>query len=185
MTIISNNCSGAALYHDIGMRFDSPTILLQILPSEFPKFCKNLKEYMSYEVKEYTDFSDEHAKEFYDLLGKKPDFPVGKLGDIAILFQHYPTFSWAKMKWNDRKERIDYNHIAYIFVLEKEFKEPAEEFGQLNLKNSLIFTRDFDIEAIHYKYHIEKGMEYLGRSPYTGNRNFCADCDIHKFLRGI
>lgn len=185
-TIISNNCSGAYLYHDFGMRFDSPTILLQILPSEFPKFCKNLKEYMSYDLKEYENHSKDHAKEmFYLLGGNNPYFPVGLLGDIAILFQHYKTFEEAKEKWNIRKQRMDYEHIGYVFVLERENKEAATEFGKLNLPNSLLFTRDFDVDVPHYRYHIPEGWEYLGVNPSTGNRNYCADCDIAKFMRGL
>ena len=187
-TIISNNCSGAALYHDLGMRFDSPTILLQILPSEYPKFCKNLKEYMAMEVEEYTDFSKEHAEEMFHLLGgNRPYFPVGMLGDIAILFQHYDTFQKAKSKWDERKQRIDYSHLGYIFVLEREYRDAAVEFGNLNLPHSVMFTRDFEVDVPieHYKYHIPDGCEYLMRSPKTGNRYFLSECNFNEFMRDM
>lgn len=187
-TIISNNCSGAALYHDIGSRFYSPTILLQILPSQYPKFCKNLKKYMTLEVTEYKDISLKHMSEMYHLLGgTKPYFPVGMLGDIAILFQHYNTFAEAKEAWDRRKDRIDYNHVGYIFVLERENKEAAKEFGDLNLPHSALFMRDFDVDVpiIHHQYHIPEGMEYLARSPETGQRFFEANFDRTAFFEGI
>lgn len=187
-TIISNNCSGTALYHDIGSRFYSPTILLQILPSQYPKFCKNIKEYMALEVTEYTDITLKHMSEMYHLLGgTKPYFPVGLLGDIAILFQHYKTFAEAKEAWDRRRDRIDFNHMGFIFVLEREYKEAAKEFGDLNLPHSALFMRDFDVDVpiIHHQYHIPEGMEYLARSPETGQRFFEANFDRTAFFEGI
>ena len=121
ITIISNNCSGARMQQDLRMQYCSPTIILQILPEEYPRFCKYLKYYMQAELKEYTEFSDRHHKQMVKLLGREPYFPCGILDDVAILFQHYDTFQDAKEKWERRKARIDYDHIGYIFVLEKEY----------------------------------------------------------------
>jgi len=184
-TIISNNCSGAALYHDIGSMFFSPTILLQILPSEYPKFCKNIREYMSLEVEEYTNISQKHADEaFWLLRGNAPYFPMGLLGDIAILFQHYDTFEAGKEKWDLRKQRMDFEHLGFIFVLERENREAAQEFGNLNLPNSALFMRDFDVDVpiTHINYHVPDGMEYLNRSPETGQRYFEGHFDRGTFF---
>ena len=63
ITIISNNCSGARIQQDLKMQYQSPTINLQILPEEYPKFCKNLKRYLSCNIKEYTDFSVIHKEQ--------------------------------------------------------------------------------------------------------------------------
>lgn len=187
-TIISNNCSGAALYHDIGSMFYSPTILLQILPSQYPRFCKHLKKYMAMEVERYTDFTPQEEAEMYHLLGgNMPYFPVGRLGDIAILFQHYDSFEEAKSKWDSRKQRIDYDHLGYIFVLEREYKAAAQAFGNLNLPNSALFMRDFDVDVpiIHHRYHVPEEMEYLNRSPETGQRYFEANFDRKAFFEGM
>lgn len=186
MTIISNNCSGAYLYHDLGLRFNSPTINLQILPGEYTKFCKNLKEYMSNEVREYKDLSKEHQEQIHHLLGCDPYFPVGILGDIAILFQHYKTFDEAKQKWDERKQRIDYNHIKFIFVLEKPYIEAAMEFGNSELPNAVLFQRNFKVSVPmeSYTYHIPPGSEYLAVNPRTKFRYFMGDCTMSKLLRG-
>ena len=42
-TIISNNCTGGAVCHELGMEFKSPTINLQILPEDYPRFCANIE----------------------------------------------------------------------------------------------------------------------------------------------
>ena len=60
LSIISNNCSGVRLMQDLKIRYDSPTVALQILPEEYTKFCNNLEFYLSQEIVEYRDFNDEH-----------------------------------------------------------------------------------------------------------------------------
>ena len=39
-SIISNNCSGVFLYKEFGCKYLSPTINLQLSPSDYLKFCK-------------------------------------------------------------------------------------------------------------------------------------------------
>ena len=93
-----------------------------------------------------------------------PDFPIGQLGDIAILFQHETDFQEAKRKWDRRKERINYDNLAYIFCLDyPRYQKEAQEFRNLGLKKSFVFTRDFDIEGDHYRYTVPdvKDLCYL------------------------
>ena len=163
MTIISNNCSGAYEMRVLGINpYTSPTVFLQILPTEYPKFCKDFKRYMSYELVEYTDFSEEHKYAMQKLLGFIPTFPCGLLGDIAILFQHEKSFNVAKEKWDRRKLRIDYDNIYYMFCIEfPVFRNCAVEFANLHLPNSVLFMRSFDIETDIPHYRYDKDVEYL------------------------
>ena len=49
--------------------------------------------------------------------------------DVLVCFQHYDTFEEAKKKWDERKKRVDYDHIGYIFhVRGPEYQFEAEEF---------------------------------------------------------
>ena len=186
MTIISNNCSGARLQQDLKMRYESPTIILQILPEEYSKFCRNLKHYMSLDVTEYKELSEKHHKQIVKLLGQEPYFPIGLIDDIAILFQHYETFEQAREKWNERKERINYHDIGFMFVLEKPYYSEAIEFGNSGLHNAVLFTRGFDVDVPieHHRYDLPFGKEYLGRNPKTGQRYFENGFDRKKFLNG-
>ena len=188
VTIISNNCSGARLQQDLKMQYQSPTIILQILPEEYPKFCRNLRHYMESELVEYTDFSETHHEQMIKLLGQEPYFPCGLVDDVAVLFQHYETFEEAKEKWERRKARIDYDHIGYLFVLDRPFYEKeAIEFGNLQLKNSVLFTRGYDVDAPieHHRYDLPAGTEYLQRDPRTGHRYFEYGFDRYKFMEDI
>lgn len=43
-TIISSNCIGGLIYHDLGMQFKSPTINMYIKANDFIKLCKKSKK---------------------------------------------------------------------------------------------------------------------------------------------
>ncbi len=153
-TLIANNCIGGSILHDLGLRFNTPTINLQILPAEYPKFCQNLRHYMETEIVEYKELSDLHRYELINMFGHTPkgEFPYGLCDDVIICFQHYSTFKEAKDAWDRRKARIDYNHIGFIFYLAWEFDQNrAIEFANLNLEHSVIFTEKFDIELPHLR----------------------------------
>ena len=112
-TIISNNCAGGAVLHELGMEFKTPTILLQILPEDFPRFCKNLKTYIDYDLIECHTFTPYEEHKFIKMFGGIPKMPIGLIGDVLVCFQHYETFEEAKKKWDERKARIGRRYFIY------------------------------------------------------------------------
>ena len=134
-------------------RYDTPTIALQIMPEEFLKFCQNLKHYLSLDITEYEDFSEKHKEQTLRMFGCMVDFPCGLCGDIVIYFQHEDSFQTAVEKWNRRKVRVHYDNLVYLFVLDYDrYQKEAQEFSEAQIRNSYIFTNDFDIEGEHYRY---------------------------------
>ena len=163
-TLIANNCIGGSILHDLGLRFNTPTINLQILPGEYPKFCRNFRHYMETELVEYKELSDLHRYELINMFGHTPinEFPYGLCDDIIICFQHYPTFKEAKAAWDRRKARIDYDHIGFIFYLAWEFDQRrALEFADIGLKHSVIFTEKFDVDIPHFRVDPPEGVHFL------------------------
>lgn len=170
-TIICNNCTGGAVFHELGMEFKSPTINLQILPEEYPKFCQNIHHYMENELTADADM-DGHRDMIIKMFGGVPDFPFGRLDDILVCFQHYPTFEDAKAKWNERRAKMDYDHIGYIFHARGiEYKKEAEAFLALDLPNKLCITQDFELpgsvrmdgegfEAVNNKLRVVQAYDY-------------------------
>ena len=80
---------GGVICHRHNMQFKSPTVALQILPEEFPKFCDNLTHYIESELVKYPieEFTEEHKKYAMRMYGKIPDeFPYGRIDDIMICF---------------------------------------------------------------------------------------------------
>lgn len=126
LTIISNNCVAGVIYHDLGLRFDSPTINLFFGAEDFVRFAENLKDYLSLELREIkTD---------------RP-YPVGMLGDVTVYFMHYKSFAAAKAKWEERSARVNYDNLFFI-MSEKEgcTASVAERFDRLNYKNKVLLT---------------------------------------------
>lgn len=148
-TIVSNNCAGGAILHDLGMEFLTPTINLQILPEDYHVFCKYFDHYIKEEIKEYKDISPWHQEILKRMFGGVPDIPFGILDDILVVFQHYATFEEGANKWKERAERIKnikIDEIGFIFHARgPEYKSTAERFLQLDLPHKLCLTQNFEI----------------------------------------
>ena len=98
ISIISCNCIGGVMYHDLGLPFLSPTINLYFDPKDFLRYVKNLRYYNSLELENVTLMND---------------YPQGRLDDVLIHFLHYKTFDEAKICWEKRKKRICYDNIFH------------------------------------------------------------------------
>src|SRR5574344_129791 len=44
-SLISINCNGTFLLHELGFRFNSPFINLWLMPQDFLKYCENIEHY--------------------------------------------------------------------------------------------------------------------------------------------
>lgn len=186
-TLIANNCIGGSILHDLGLRFNTPTINLQILPAEYPKFCKNLRHYMETELVEYKEPSNLHKYNLINMFGHTPkgEFPYGLCDDIIICFQHYLTFKEAKDAWDRRKTRIDYDHIGYIFYLAWDYDQKrAFEFADLGLKHSVIFTEKFDISIPHFRVDPIEGAHFLDIAG-NGKKYYEQVFDPQMFMESI
>lgn len=99
-TLISVNCAAGRMYHNLGLRFDSPTINLAFSRQDFCKFCANLRYYLDQEL---------------IFIGTDKRFPVALLGDIYIDFVHYTSKEEAEEKWNERKK--EFTGIIFTLLL--------------------------------------------------------------------
>ena len=141
-TIISNNCAGGIMYHDLGERFNSPTVNLMFYASDFFTFLENLHEALESDVVECKNAGG---------------YPVGLIKllsgqEIRINFMHYQTFDEAKEKWRKRAERVNYDNL-FIFMeggLETT-DEMVSRFESLPYENKVIITnKEYDSECTHY-----------------------------------
>ena len=118
-TIISCNCIGGIVYHNLGAAFSTPTINLFIETPDFLKLCLNLNKYMNDSMREASD-------------SMLKGYPIGILGDdIRIHFAHYQSFEEAINAWERRKQRINYDNIFVIATDRDGFEERMLE--QLDL----------------------------------------------------
>lgn len=98
LSIISQNCIGGVLYHDLGQSFRSPTINLYMNAKDFAKFATDLRGYLSLPLQMHWE----------------EEYPIGLLGDITIRFMHYDTCTDAVCAWQRRCDRIDWDRILVL-----------------------------------------------------------------------
>ena len=126
-SIISSNCNGGVLLHDLGMRFNTPTINLWIEPDDFIRFLQNLPHYL------------DSALTFIDV--PDMDYPVALLDDVKIYFQHYHTAEEASAKWQERASRINFDNLFIMFTDRDGCTyQNLVDFEALPYKNKVVFT---------------------------------------------
>ena len=130
-TVIAKDCTGAMLLHDLGLRFDTPTVNLFFTAGDFVKFCARLEHYIGADLVE-----DNTATE---------PFPVGLLDDVRVYFRHYKTFEEAKRKWLQRSARIHWDNIYFLMTDGCGCSEAlVREYDALPLKHKVLLTcRDY------------------------------------------
>lgn len=138
-TIISNDCWGGRVYLDLGIEYNSPTVNLFFYSNCYIKLISNLKYYLDSEL----SFKEES---FYNIANEKRKldghyYPIGLLKDIEIHFLHSANEDDARLKWNKRKKRVNYENIFFKFsdaYLCDE--EDLKKFESLNFNKKICFT---------------------------------------------
>ena len=106
VSIISMNCTGGILYHDLGLKFLSPTVNLFMRAEHFIKFCENLEHYLS--IDEFRPCTDK------EIIGERK-YPIVYLDDLLLFLVHYHNgIGDAQAKWNERKKRINWEKICIV-----------------------------------------------------------------------
>lgn len=150
-SIISNNCFGGIVYRNNHLPYNSPTVGLFFMAEDYIKFIYNLNYYLNQDLIEVNINNSKHLKYLKKI---KYNSPIGKLGDIEIMFMHYSTFEEAKEKWNRRKHRINYNRLIFKFSEQNECKyEHLKKFKEFEAKNKICFTHKKypKFNTIHFK----------------------------------
>lgn len=147
MTVISSNCNGAFILHDLGEKFHSPFVNLYLLPDDFIKYLQNIEHYMQAELRFET--SDKA-------------YPVGKLDDLTIHFMHYHSEEEAKAKWTERTARMNLDNL-FILMTDRDgcTRKNLEDLDRLPFANKVIFTHKAYPEFASACYI--KGFEQQGQ----------------------
>lgn len=145
-SLISNNCIGGIISHDMHLRFLSPTVNLFFTNEGFILFCQHLVHYLSIPVEEVV--SDK-------------GYPVGVLkgeyGDVFLYFMHYDSFLDAKQKWEERALRVDMDNLFIIMEAQKCEESVLHQFDELDLPNKVILTYGLHPQ-IHSSFPVEDGF---------------------------
>ena len=108
-TLISRDCIGGVIYHQLGLQFTSPTINLFFSLDDFNYFCRYLKKYIKAKLIE-----DKNENVEYPVGILKPKAILRKYKPVKVGFMHYDSFDFAKEKLDIRKRRINFKNIIVI-----------------------------------------------------------------------
>ena len=155
-SLITNDCVGGVICHDLGEQFRSPTVNLWIPNAHFLAFAQNLEYYLSCEIKETPDDA-------------KP-YPVGTIVPkdekhipIEINFMHYATFEEGYQKWQERSARVNFDRLYFIWhFFDDDHTERVRAFDQWNTRTLVI---------LHEPIHGLKNSETVNcyhENPYNG-----------------
>ena len=186
LTIISNTCIGGRLYHDYDEKFLSPTIDFYMEPSDFVKFCCNLKYYLKCDIKPLPNYRLEHLKNFF----------FCDIGGLIAGFGH-TNDSYDKIisKWNERKQRVNYDNIVVICTDRNVLKEPftkcsedtIKKFGNIPYKKVLFSVVDYKYDYVEYlpSFKNEDGCPEATRPSLTKKGKYILEedgFDLDKFI---
>lgn len=165
-TILSQNCIGGIMSHDLGERFNSPTINMFFSASDFLSFCKKIDWYLSKKIK----FLDDSAQ-------SKSTYPIGILDDIILNFVHYKSKNEAMEKWEERKRRINRENLFIVMTDRDGFqKKHINEFDSLEFENKVLFSSS----------HLPgvRGAVHVSNSTHLGEVGDLAQINTVTGLRG-
>lgn len=129
ISIISRNCWAGICYNYLGLPFNSPFINMFLTDSDFNKLLNNFNHYMS--------ILPAYEGEGYDVNMKKK-YPIGRLEDILLHFNHYENWQRAYDSYKKRRERVNFDNL--FFVSSSLSETIAEEYDKMLYKHKIIFV---------------------------------------------
>lgn len=173
-TFLCPNCIGGILFHDLGIEFQSPTINLMMLQTDFVRFILELDYYLSQNL----------------IFFRHPeyDFPCAHLGDIILHFTHYHSEKEAMQKWFERSSRIDRNN-CFVFLEERDglTREEILRLGDIRVRGLVVFTATaypdipWTLQIPKYKSDGEIG-NILAKSYWNDSREYERYFDFVKWF---
>lgn len=163
------------IYHRLGQKFLSPTVNLCFPDKkEYVRFVKNLKYYLSLELR---------------FVESDLPYPVAYCGDVKILFNHYKTEQEAREKWVERSKRVNYDNLYIIADEAANFSyEEIEALNHIACANKCVLSLqeypefDFVVPLLKYKGATHLGIYMEEKNPFTGLYPFDLDFDYVAWL---
>lgn len=158
ISILCNNCTAGFILHDLGLRFDSPTVNMFFHGLDFFDFIEHFEYYIAQPLVQIPNPNYDPAA---------PDYPVailsggGVFKDLELHFLHYHSFEEANEKWESRKARLhmDSLYVIWTFMGMKPNEEQYIRAQNLPVKNKVLFVNHpVDKEKYPDFYYI-KGFE--------------------------
>ena len=172
-SILCNNCAGGCIAHDLHLQFRSPFVNLWLSPTDFIKYCEDIRHYRNAPLQ---------------FIQTGQDYPIARLDDITIHFLHYRSEAEAEKKWTERTRRMDTANIRCILVAFGECTEQdIRRFHRLPYPTAaLVHLPGYQNEHTHLIRGFENEPEIGNVTDYKPlpalGRRFYDDFDFVGFL---
>ena len=156
-SILYNNCLGGVVLHELGLRFDTPTINLFFHSMDFFTFAEHLEHYLSADL----------TPCLHPLHQPEIEYPVmtlpgnETLPDLELHFLHYRSTEEAVSAWERRKARLDRNDLSLVWTFSFGTYTEADyaRFEAIPIARKVAFVnRPVDTEKYPHLFYI-KGFE--------------------------
>ena len=169
-SIICSNCIGGVIYHRLGKKFLSPTINMWFDQGEFLQFVENLPEYIE---KELVFVESDY------------DYPVAKLGNVHLYFNHAKNEEEARNNWEKRKNRINYDNL-FIIMYDRGITEgDIRRLEKIQCRNKIVLSdkcySNIDYVLTMCPTERVNGAQFLDKD-WLGRRTFEKNWDFVRWL---
>lgn len=183
-SILSNDCVGGVMAHDLGLPFRSPTVNL---------FFDSVDGFLTY-VAGIGYYRSAPLLDGGSLRQGGRRYPVGLLAgsgrwpELKIHFLHYASFDHALKKWRERSERIDPAQLCVVLHAKRMEPSELERFLRLPVERKVVLgypTLPLSHPSI-FKLHSLREFapgRILDFRGWTGRR-YLDDFDFVSFLNG-
>lgn len=170
-TILCSNCIGGIIYHRLGIQFLSPTVNLWMHQRDFIEFAGNIRKLKEVEMQ---------------FIETDCGYPVAKLGNITIYFNHHKNEEDARNDWNRRMKRVNYDNLFLImYDCEDITESDIKELGHIPCRDRLVISKK-EYPHIPYVKTIKPGKNLFGNQcidrDWFGLRTFEKCFDYVKWL---
>jgi uncharacterized protein (DUF1919 family) len=173
------NCLGGILLHDLGLRFQTPTINLMMTQTDYLEFTIHLCDYLAGEFQFIDGIDKNYPSALLHAQGVKP---------ITIHFTHYSTAAQAEEKWRERANRINYDNL-FFFIEERDgiTRRDFERLAELPARGIVAFTcneyKDLPYTVYLPKYHAHGEVGNILKQRYIdGSREYERYFDFVKWF---
>lgn len=129
ISIIANNCWGGTVYHTLGLQFLSPFINMFEEDDDYIRIVNNLEYYLELKLQF-------ERMEYNSVLGI--NYPVCKLDDVELHFNHYVSMEEVEQKWYERIQRINWDNLFIMMFTED--RRALERFDYLPYNKKICFV---------------------------------------------
>lgn len=148
VSIISNNCIGGMIYHELGMEFMSPTINIRCSGRDYLEFLKKYEFYLGQDMKVFRQAFEYPYNPAN--MGREQFYPKGIIDNKLVWwFVHSDNAETSVNEWNVRRKRVNLNNIVAIMLIMSD--EEAYEFDKLNIERKIgIYYKDLQLDSVIY-----------------------------------